>query len=71
MLMCTRGLTGDKALEIQKYWKTPSEFITAFERRDTEKERNELLTEQMGALVGRRKVGKTLRAKVADVWGKN
>ncbi|KAI9879377.1 MAG: Crossover junction endonuclease mus81 [Pleopsidium flavum] len=68
MLMCTRGITGDKALEIQKHWKTPREFVEAFERCETERLRKELLLEKMGGLVGRKKVGKALSAKVADVW---
>ena len=32
MLMCTRGLSADKALEIQKRWTTPAAFIEAYER---------------------------------------
>lgn len=31
MLMCTRGLSADKALEIQKRWTTPAAFIEAYE----------------------------------------
>ncbi|KAI9774431.1 MAG: Crossover junction endonuclease mus81 [Candelina submexicana] len=71
MLMCTRGITGDKALEIQKYWKTPRNFIEAFERCSTEKERNNLLIQKMGGLVGRKKMGKALSTKVAEVWGES
>ncbi|KAI9704314.1 MAG: Crossover junction endonuclease mus81 [Candelina mexicana] len=71
MLMCTRGITGDKALEIQKYWKTPRNFIEAFERCSTEKERNNLLIQKMVGLVGRKKMGKALSTKVAEVWGES
>ncbi|TVY82653.1 Crossover junction endonuclease MUS81, partial [Lachnellula suecica] len=31
MLMCTKGVTGEKALEIQKVWRTPNEFVKAYE----------------------------------------
>ncbi|MCJ1350583.1 MAG: Crossover junction endonuclease mus81 [Icmadophila ericetorum] len=31
MLMCTRGLSADKSLEIQKRWTTPAAFIEAYE----------------------------------------
>ena len=68
MLMCTRGVTGDKALEIQKLWKTPWEFVEAFERCETEKQRREMLLAKMGNLVGRKKIGKAMSAKVAEVW---
>ncbi len=68
MLMCTRGITGDKALEIQKYWKTPRDFVEAFESCGTERLKKEMLLGKMGALVGGKKVGKALSAKVADVW---
>src|SRR5690606_34949425 len=31
MLMTTRGVTGEKAIEIQKRWKTPYHFVKAFD----------------------------------------
>ncbi|TVY31359.1 Crossover junction endonuclease, partial [Lachnellula subtilissima] len=31
MLMCVKGVTGEKALEIQKRWKTPNELLEAYE----------------------------------------
>ncbi|KAH9908994.1 hypothetical protein F4778DRAFT_207356 [Xylariomycetidae sp. FL2044] len=73
MLMCTKQVTGEKALEIQKRWKTPREFVEAFEACGTgdqgDKKRRELVFGQMGGLVGRRKVAKTLSHKIAEVWG--
>ncbi|MCJ1304382.1 Crossover junction endonuclease mus81 [Hypocenomyce scalaris] len=77
MLMCSRGVTGDKALEIQKVWETPGVFVEAFEncgkegdaKEAREKERKKMVMERLGGLVGRRKVGKVLSAKVAEVWG--
>lgn len=32
MLMCTRGVTGERALEIQKVWNTPAAFAQAFDK---------------------------------------
>ena len=75
MLMCTRGITGDKALEIQKHWKTPREFIEALQREgegggeEGRKRRAEMVWKVAGSLVGRRKIGKAVSAKVAEVWG--
>lgn len=76
MLMCTRGVTGEKALEIQKRWKTPRAFLEAFEAvgRDgvdveqIKKRKRELVFEEMGSLVARRKIAKVLSGKIAEVW---
>ena len=70
MLMCTRGITGDKALEVQKLWGTPRAFVEALEACSEERERRELVFGKLGqAVVGRRRVGRALSAKVAEVWG--
>ncbi|RYP23087.1 hypothetical protein DL765_001342 [Monosporascus sp. GIB2] len=73
MLMCTKQVTGEKALEIQKRWKTPYEFVKAFENcgggEEGKKKKRDLVFSQMGNLVGRKKVGKTLSQKIAEVWG--
>lgn len=82
MLMCTRGVTGDRALEIQKAWNSPREFVEAFEAcgraggqagdawaEHTKKMRGRLVMDRLGRLVGRRKIGKVLSGKVAEVWG--
>lgn len=74
MLMCTRGVTGEKAIEIQKRWKTPHEFIKAFENcggtGDVGKKRKQqLVAGEMGKLYGRKKIAGTLSQKIADVWG--
>jgi crossover junction endonuclease MUS81 len=72
MLMCTRGVTGEKALEIQRRWETPRAFLEAFEAcgaGDTAKKRKmELVSGQMGSLVGRRKIAKATSVKIAEVW---
>lgn len=69
MLMCTRGVTGDKALEIQNYWTTPRAFIEALEVCPEKKGREALLESTLGVQVGRRKLGKAVGAKVAEIWG--
>lgn len=69
MLMCTRGISGDKALAIQKNWSTPRAFIEAFEKCATQKEREMLVETKLGGIVGRGKVKGVLGAKVAGVWG--
>lgn len=73
MLMCTRGVTGEKALEIQRRWKTPRDFIQAFEAcgsgEEGRKRKKALVEGKMGGLVGRKKVAKVLSGKIAEVWG--
>ena len=82
MLMCTRGITGDKAMEIQKHWQTPIAFVEALEgygRGDdlgvvmdaeaSAKRRKELVWKVAGGFVGPRKIGKVVGAKVAEIWG--
>ncbi|KAH8884551.1 endonuclease [Thozetella sp. PMI_491] len=73
MLMCTKGITGEKAVEIQKKWKTPNEFVKAFEQCGTgnegKKRKANLVSDQMNGLVGRKKIAKVVSQRVAQVWG--
>lgn len=69
MLMCTRGVTGDKALEIQKYWATPRAFLEALEGCNGKKERELMLNTKLGGVIGRRKLGKAVCEKIAEIWG--
>ncbi|KAH8652729.1 crossover junction endonuclease MUS81 [Tricladium varicosporioides] len=77
MLMCTRGVTGEKALEIQKRWRTPNEFLKAYQDAgeagsgggEKRKRKYELVSSKMGDLVGRKKIQKALSVKIAEVWG--
>lgn len=73
MLMTTKGLTGERALEIQKRWKTPNEFVKAFEScgqgESGRKRKLELMSSEMSHLIGRKKFGKALSQKIAEVWG--
>lgn len=68
MLMCTRGVTGDKALEIQRRWQTPRQLVEAFEALDP-KDKETMLSEQMKTLVGRKKIAKALSKKISEIWG--
>ncbi|KAM4059589.1 ERCC4 domain-containing protein [Hirsutella rhossiliensis] len=73
MLMTTRGVTGERALEIQKRWKTPYEFVKAFEAcgpgEPGRKRKRELVTGELNYLVGRKKINKVLSQRIAEVWG--
>ena len=69
MLMCTRGISGDKALAIQKVWRTPRAFMEAFEECRDEREREGMVEGRLGALVGRARIKGVLGKKVAGVWG--
>ncbi|KAG4433834.1 hypothetical protein IFR05_010682 [Cadophora sp. M221] len=77
MLMCIRGVTGEKALEIQKRWKTPKEFLDAYNRIEEKdgtgehcrKKKMDLVSGEMVNLIGRKKIAKALSVKVSEVWG--
>lgn len=84
MLMCTRGITGDKAIEIQKIWKTPRDFIEAFLELESESGlgsgtdlggrkkkggKETMVSEKLDNLVGRKAVKGALAKKVAEIWG--
>lgn len=73
MLMCTRGITGEKAIQIQKIWKTPNEFVKAFEQCGAgeagKKRKQELVSSRLGNHAVRSKqIGKALSTKLAEVW---
>lgn len=73
MLMCTRGVTGEKAIQIQKIWKTPNEFVKAYEQCGAgeagKKRKQELVSSRLGNhAVRSRQIGKALSAKIAEVW---
>jgi crossover junction endonuclease MUS81 len=73
MLMCSKGVTGEKAIEIQKVWKTPNEFVKAFEQcgsgEEGKRRKINLVEARLGHLVGRKKISKTVSQKLAEVWG--
>lgn len=73
MLMCTRGVTGEKAIEIQKIWKTPNDLVKAFDdcgmSEDGKKKKRELIFTQLGNKIKSKQVGKALSTKIAEAWG--
>jgi crossover junction endonuclease MUS81 len=73
MLMCIKGVSGEKAIEIQKKWKTPAAFLEAYRKcgddETGKKKQKTLVADQLKHLVGRKKVANVLSAKIADIWG--
>lgn len=73
MLMTTKGVTGERAIEIQKRWKTPHDFVKAFEACGTgesgKKRKRELVSSKMSHLVGRKKIAKAVSTRIAEIWG--
>ena len=67
MLMCTRGVTGEKALEMQKEWRTPSDFFQALERTGG-KARERMVSDQLSTSVPRKKVTSVLSGRIAEIW---
>ena len=68
MLLCIRGVTADKAIEISKIWKTPVELIEGYERQKDQKGKENMISDRLGTVIPRKKVGKVLSAKIAEVW---
>ncbi|KAJ5773963.1 hypothetical protein N7457_008859 [Penicillium paradoxum] len=68
MLMCTRGVTGEKALEIQQIWPTPRHLVEAYMALEP-KDREAMVATQMSDAVGRKKVAKDLSKRIAEIWG--
>jgi crossover junction endonuclease MUS81 len=68
MLMCTRGVTGERALEIQQIWPTPRHLVEAYMALEP-KERDVMLATRMSEVVGRKKIAKDLSKRIAEVWG--
>lgn len=74
MLMTTRGVTAEKAVEIQKRWKTPHSFVKAFEAcgpsEAGRKRKRELVTKELDFVVApRKKIGKAIGERIAEIWG--
>ena len=68
MLMCIRGITGDKAIEIQRRWPTPLALIQAYDACANEDEKKKLISSQLAGLISKKKVAKIVSSKVAEVW---
>jgi len=64
MLMSIKGVSAEKAIEIQKHFPTLNELIKAFERVD-EREGKMIIAERC-AKYGRRKIGNVLSGKIYE-----
>ncbi|OAP63325.1 hypothetical protein AYL99_02552 [Fonsecaea erecta] len=69
MLMCTRGVTGEKAIEIQKIWPTPRALAEAFEAHEKGNARDAMISDRLGSAIPRKKVARALSTKIAEIWG--
>ncbi|KAK7890657.1 Crossover junction endonuclease mus81 [Exophiala xenobiotica] len=69
MLMCARGVTGEKAVEIQKIWPTPRALAEAFEGQSRGPQKENMISDRLGNAIPKKKVAKALSAKIAEVWG--
>lgn len=68
MLMCVRGVSVEKAAEIQKLYPTPKMLIEAYEACEGDKEKLEMIMKALDGHIGRKKVSGVLSGKIAEVW---
>lgn len=68
MLMCIRGISVEKAAEIQKLYPTPKVLVEAYEACDGDREKLEMIMRALEGQIGRKKVGGALSGKIAEVW---
>jgi crossover junction endonuclease MUS81 len=66
MLMSIKGISAEKAIEIQKHFPTLNELVKTLERVD-EAEGKTIVAERC-AKYGRRKIGNVLSGKVYEVF---
>lgn len=69
MLMCQRGISLEKAIELQQLYGVPIKFLQAYERCINGRERKNMVKNALDAEVGRRKIGSSSSEKLAEVWG--
>ncbi|KAL9610250.1 MAG: hypothetical protein Q9167_005046 [Letrouitia subvulpina] len=70
MLMTIRGISGAKALEIQKVWKTPRAFVQAYRACKDDQERKEMVEKRLAHVAVEQKCVKgALSVRVAEIWG--
>ncbi|KAF3921175.1 hypothetical protein ABW21_db0202336 [Orbilia brochopaga] len=71
MLMCTRGLSAEKALEIQRHFKTPRELLGRYGRCAGEAVGKTIMMSvvDVAARTDRRKIKGALSGKIWEVWG--
>lgn len=68
MLMCIRGLTGERAMEIQRLWPTPRHLLEAYMALDPS-QRETLMSDKLHSVVRRKAFSKVLSKKIAEIWG--
>lgn len=68
MLMCVRGVSVEKAVEIQKLYPTPKLLVEAYEACGGDKEKLDMIMKSLEGCVGRKKVSGALSGKIAEVW---
>lgn len=68
MLLCARGVTAVKAIEIQKIWPTPIALLEAYERCGTAQERDAMISSRLTNAIPRKRVAKGLSATLAATW---
>ncbi|KAG8525763.1 uncharacterized protein KY384_000523 [Bacidia gigantensis] len=64
MLMCTRGISGEKAIAIQKIWPTPRALVEAFESCETDKQKQGMLDKKLGGLMGKNAIKNVSAAQI-------
>ncbi|KAK6337787.1 Crossover junction endonuclease mus81 [Orbilia brochopaga] len=71
MLMCTRGLSAEKALEIQRHFKTPRELLERYARCGGAAVGKTMMMSvvDVAAKTDRRKIKGALSGKIWEVWG--
>lgn len=68
MLMCVRGVSVEKAAEVQKLYPTPRVLVEAYESCEDDRGKLEMIARALEGQVGRKKVGGVLSEKIAEVW---
>ena len=69
MLMSIKGVSAEKAIEIQKHFTTMIALVESFAAVD--KEKGKMLVAERCCQYGRKKIGKALSEKIYDVFGPN
>jgi len=68
MLMCTKGISADKAAEVIKQYPTPHSFYTALEKCHNNEARWKIVNEVCGGTFGSKKIGPVLSERIAKLW---
>jgi crossover junction endonuclease MUS81 len=68
MLMCTKGISTDKAAEIIKRYPTPHSFYTALIKCQNDETRWRMVNDVCGNTFGKKKIGPTVSERIAKLW---